>query len=204
MEVKITSAVSEANEPLLKVVGSGLEKYIFRYLNYPESGGNASEVAMIKKFAIAAREMTEKYLNKSLAEQTLVVVYDADHVKKQNYKVELPYCPLSSIPSVKILMQDSANDITLTAGSDYYLYGTNYPEIEFAVVTSTGTTKPKGYQITYVAGYGAANCQTIPDAITLVLAELCAKWYSNRGVGENILDYETQKKLNAYKGTLWI
>ena len=102
---------------------------------------------------VAARQLTESYLNRALIEQTIELV--------MNYwpsiEIELPRPPLISISSVVTL--DESNVATTYSSDNYYINTNAEPGI---LVLKRSVTAPintdrenSGYKITYKAGYGS-------------------------------------------------
>ena len=206
METVVKTDVTAGNEPLLQELTEGGEKYIYRHLKYKESEGNDDENALIAELSTTARELSEKELNKSLAEKTLQTFWTYDEAKRLKYKFELPFGPISTVTSVKVLYGDNSDPTTLTAYSDYYIHGNQYKTIKSASVSGTvSSSVVSGYLIEYVAGYGAANCETIPEALKALLARQAAQWFSERAE-ENalVLSHEIRKGLMQFSRKSWL
>ena len=204
MEVVVTTDVTEANEPLLKEIRSGGETWINQYIKYPTDGANADEIALIKDMCIAARELAEKELNRALASKTLTVYWELDEAKRQDFKVALPYGPISSISSVHVVYADDTADLALTENDDYYIYGNQYQDVWLAEIYGTaGTGEVAGYKISYVCGYDSTDCEGLPKAIKVIMASQMRKWYSKRD-GIYVLDIETKKALQQFSRKSWI
>jgi uncharacterized phiE125 gp8 family phage protein len=203
MEVTVTTDVTEANEPLLKVLRSGGEKWINKYITYP-SDGDADNLALINEMCIAARELSEKELNRALAEKTLTVFWELDEVKRQDFRVSIPYGPISAIDSVYIVYADGTADLELTANSDYYLFGNQYKDIWMAEVTGTaGTGEIAGYKVSYVCGYDSSGCEAIPKALKVIMASQVWQWYDKRA-DNLVLSAGTKKALQQFTRKSWI
>jgi len=86
---------------------------------------NTADDDLITNLGIAARESLEQYSGLSFGIKTLVAYYET-----YGQNVTLPYGPLDSITSV--VTKDADNTATtLTADSDYYLKGSEYPVFWF-------------------------------------------------------------------------
>jgi len=205
MEVTVVTPVSAANEPLLKVIRASGDLVINVYLEYPTTGGNADRLQQIKDMAVSARELFEKQINRSLASQVKRVFWTLDEVKRNNYRMSLPECPLSSITSVYVTYSDS-DDVELDAdNNDYYLVGDQYPDIQMSQVTGTaGTGYVSGYEVTYTCGYDATNCEAIPEALVTLMCKQVAQWYAKRDEYVPVLSSEIKKALAAYTRNTWI
>lgn len=203
MEVVVTTDVTAANEPILKALSS--DKWINRYISYPTSGGNADELAMITDMAIAARELCEKELDRALASKTLTVFWELDEVRRLNFRVTLPFGPISSITSVYITYADGGDDLELDVNDDYYIYGNQYKDVWMAEVIGTaGTGEIAGYKVTYVCGFDAKECEALPKALKVIMARQVAMWYAKRADYVPILDEEIIKALDQFSRKTWI
>jgi len=203
MEVVVTTDVEADKEPLLIALNS--EKWINQYIHYPTSGGDTDEIVLINEMAIAARELSEKELNLALAEKTLTVFWELDEVKRVNFRVTLPYCPLKSITTVSIVYSDGTADHELEENTDYYTYGNQYKDLWMAEVIGTaGTGEIAGYKVKYVCGFGATGCEKIPKALKLIMAKQMALWYTKRVDYIPVLDKEIKEALYAFTRKTWI
>ena len=203
MEVNITTDVTAANEPLLIALSS--EKWINQFLQYPTTGGDTEELAMINEMAKAARELCEKETNLSFAEKTITVFWELDELKRKDYKMPLPYGPISSISNVYIVYADGTDDYELEANTDYYLFGEQHKDIWMAEVIGTaGTGEIAGHKVVYTAGFGADTCEALPKALKVIMARQVAMWYSKRQEYIPVLDAEIKKALNLFTRKTWI
>jgi uncharacterized phiE125 gp8 family phage protein len=204
METVVKTAVTEANEPLLALVRESGAKYINQFITYPTSGGNSDELAMINKMCISVRELCQKELNISLAQQTLVTSWYLEEVKRKKFLLDIPYGPISSITSFVISYSDGSTDTTLTSGTDYYLEGNQYKRANVPKILSVGSGAVSCYKVEYVAGFGAAGCETIPEILKQIMAKQVVQWYAKRDDYTSVLSRETRNALQQFTKKLWI
>lgn len=206
MEINVTTDVTLENEPLLTDLVDSGEGYIFRFIKYPVTGGNTSEVALIKNLCVTVRVLSEKLIEKTLSEKTLSVFWPAKEVARKEYRVALPEGPISSITSLHVLYADGSTATELTEGTDFYVYGDQYKSIQVPKIVGIGDTSAiNGYRAVYVAGYGASGCDDMPGALKAIMARQVVEWFSNRGEeNADVLSSETRKALKAFTRNAWL
>lgn len=165
---------------------------------------SADEIADLNIKIKASREVCENYCGVALAAKTLLAWYDAKGVEENERYIELPFTPHSSITSVIPVDITGTDQTALEAGSGYYLYGNAGGEYEIYVPTILATVGDSvslsNYKVTYVCGYGAANCEGIPNIFKIVMAELIQGWWKNKGEEFiPVLTAEMRTNLTPYK-----
>ena len=198
---KIITDVSEADEPILKILSS--KRAIDKFLKYDDT--NTDETALITKMAIAARECCEKFLNISLAEKQIQVHFDAESVKRRNYRIELPYGPIKTIDEVIwIDSEGTTDDIDLNDG--YNLFGNLFKEIQFFKISGTfisGISKCD-YRVKYTVGYGIEDyTPNIPSAIEIAMMKLVYGWYHDRNNWLPVLTSDAENILLPFRRRAW-
>jgi uncharacterized phiE125 gp8 family phage protein len=129
----------------------------------------------------SARQMVEKYLNKTLIDTTLKAYYT-----NYNQRVWLPYGPHQSVTSVTRKRRNEST--TLTVNTDYYLLGDT---VKYLDLEPTGIINPPGLsrdeqalgwdlEVVFVAGYGAASTD-IPQPIKEAILKTIETNYDMRG-----------------------
>ena len=137
----------------------------------------SSEDTLIDGFIQAVREATEKFLGRSLINQTLTASLNV----WPKSPIELPRPPLVSITEVRTVGEDLSESVY---SSDNYYARTN-PEpgelvIKFEKTDPINTDRYfGGYEIEFVAGYGD-SADDVPEAIKLGIIMWCADIYENR------------------------
>lgn len=136
---------------------------------------------LIDDFIETARKNCEGYIGRALINQTITLKMDY----WPGNVIELPRPPLVSITAVETLDED---DTATTYSSDNYYTITE--AIPGKLVIKQGVTPPfqsgrdyGGYQIRFVAGYGAA-ASNVPAAIRTALIYWVARMYEDRVVSD--------------------
>ena len=118
----------------------------------------------------AAREAVEQYTGCSLASKTLVAQWD--ELPEDNV-IELPFGPVSSVTSVVVVDEDGTETALTTADDEYYDLGGIWKKLQINDVV----LDMERLKVTYVAGYGATGCPTLPSALkTAVLKEMATQY----------------------------
>lgn len=119
---------------------------------------------LIADLIVAARQMAEKYLRRTLITQTLIAYYS-----RLDEKTYVPNPPHQSIDEVKRIKLD--DETVLTVNNDYYVQGLDHKYL----LIGKPWELPAGHsprdrftswelKVTYVAGYGDAETD-VPKAI---------------------------------------
>ncbi len=171
MEVKTTTDLSA--EPILLAAAKNYIKATY--------GTDTVEDALIESMIKTARQLCEKYTNKSLGEKTLDIFYRSDEII--NNSVKLPYGPHKSITSVsRINQQGTATALVLN--TSYYSRGQSFLELEFLSNTinpwQEGSFLADDFKVTLVAGYGAAGTEALPQIFISAMYKLIGEWYLSR------------------------
>jgi hypothetical protein len=127
--------------------------------------------SLIYDLSRAARQVLESYTGLSFGVKTLSVQMDIDCDM-----VRLPYGPLQSVTSI-VLHTGFGNNETLTAGSDYELFGKLLHLNRSGVMT-----------ITYTGGY-----IDMPEDLIADIKRLVAWMFQNRGI-----QFETGDEIKSY------
>ena len=137
----------------------------------------STEDTLLDSFIVAVRQACEKYLGRSLLEQTIKLSLDF----WPSTVVELPMPPLLSVTQVRTLDEDDA--VTAYASSNYYVRTLTDPG---QIVLRQGSTPPintarwsGGIEIEYKAGYGTA-ATSVPAAIKEAIKLWATLVYENR------------------------
>ena len=196
MQVKIIADVS--TEPLTEAV-------IKNYIKYDES--DATEVALINNMAKAAREACERYTDLAFAQKTIEVHFENSEVKMtDSNRIVLPFAPHSSITYVKTVDYEGT-ETELTLNTSYYKFGlTRYElQIQNIVATVGMITTESDVKVKYVCGYGASECESIPQGLIIAMAKQVADWYENReAYAMSSLTNEVKQILNRYTVNVYI
>lgn len=124
----------------------------------------STEDSLITSLLKASRSIVEAYIKRKTTTSTVTVDYD-----ETSNRIYLPYLPIISVTSVKVLERDDT-ETDLTADTDYYVNG-DYIEIE---------KYGRRLEIVYDAGYGA-NASDVPEGIKTAIKELTLQAYDQRG-----------------------
>ncbi len=137
--------------------------------------GDAADDALITTLITAARQVAEQWLGRALISQTLRYLCD---VEPSLATLQLPRPPLVSITSIKTY--DDADSATAMPSSLY----TSEPGGRVALRQGALWPQPNrvmnGFEVIYVAGYGAA-ASDVPMAIRQGLLAHIAHLYTCRG-----------------------
>ena len=202
MHIQVSTDIELTAEPLLQLVAAGGESYIAQYTKEIAAETNASELALIKKMCVAARELCERETELTFGQKTLIAFYYPDDVEFRDRELDLPYGPVSSISEVLSISEDGETETTLTVGTGYYLLGGQFKRVSIPKVYTTqpGTnSKNDSIKITYVAGFGAADCETLPEVLKVAMAKQVTEWWHNRNNWIPVLHSEIREILQNYK-----
>ena len=206
MEVRVITDVGAANEPLLKVLGSGSTPIVHQFLKYENQSDNDTE--LIKKMAIASRVLAEKFLNLSLAEKTIEVFFPREYIKRRSLYIDLPYGPVSNITSVKSI-NDQGTEADLTLNDTYNILGKQFKTVRLFEITGTfnGVSAYCDYLVRYVAGYGVATegytTEAIPEAIVQAMLKSVFSWFNNRENWLPVLTEESKMMMYPFRRVAW-
>jgi len=207
IDIKVTSDVSAANEPILKVLSS--DKMVEKFIKYDDT--NAEETELIARMAKAARTTCEKFLGMSLAEKTLEVFVGRDYAKRRDWEFELPYGPVKlhattgDITSVYAVGLDRTETIQ-TLNTGYNIIGNQFAKIHLSTISGTfpNMAADCNYKLTYTAGYDIETyTEAIPEAIRLAMMKLVYGWYHNRDNWLPILTSEAEDILMSFRRRAW-
>lgn len=203
--------ITESNDTVIQeITYSGIKKYI-RVVAKPLIAAcefsaliqvwepNSTEDEMLTELITAGRLSVENDTGKKIMEQTWDYYPscwpDGDRIK-------IPFGNLTSVTSVKYKLSDwatSADDVTLTAGTDY-LVEANGTQCGFIVLPyqgswPSGTLHPSNpITIRFVCGY--ATAAEVPVSIKQAIKRWCTNNYMNRG--DDIIGYNTVKEDRTY------
>jgi len=205
IEIKVTSDVTEANEPILQLLST--KKMVEQYIKYTDT--NTEESALIVKMATAARVVCEQFLNMSLAQKTIQVFFSRDYAKRRGWRVSLPYGPVSlasgDITEVLAVGLDGT-ETAQTLNTGYYIVGNQFPEIQVFTISGTfpNNAADCNYKLTYTAGYGITNkTESLPESIRLAMEKLFYGWYHNRDNWIPVLTSEAEELLQPFCRRAW-
>jgi len=201
MYFEIDTDISLANEPLLQDAADSGETIIAQYMKELAANLNASEQGLLNKMVIAARVECEKYCQLSFGQKTRVAMYFPDDLEYYEHVIELPHGPISSITSIYPIDTDGTQLDALTSGSGYYKMGESFPQITIPKISSTAigaSFGDSGVKITYVCGYGASGCDTLPDNLLVAMCKQVAEWWHNRNNWIPVLHSEIREILIPY------
>ena len=134
--------------------------------------------ALLTSLITAARQLAEIYLGRALLTQTLRVLYDR---VPTGTALELPRAPLQSITSVKVY--DEADAATTLSAAQYMADSASQPGrlvLRPGYGWPSGFRRANGFEVQYVAGYGAL-ASDVPAAIRQSILAHVAYLYSQRG-----------------------
>lgn len=135
-----------------------------------EDADETEELSLITDLIKGVRVHIENRAGLALAEKTIVEYFDRD--ESNNYTLSV--APVISVDSVELL--DLEEDSTaLTLNSDYYLTGLYERRILYSGLSNTQTLK-----VTYKAGYGDTETETLPYDIKQAVLRQALQWYDNR------------------------
>ena len=139
----------------------------------------------------AAREAVEQYTGLSLASKTLIAQWNE---LPDDSTIELPYGPVSSVTSVVVVDEDGTETALTTADDEYYDLGGIWKRLQINdILLSVERIK-----VTYVAGYGATNCPTLPSALkTCILKEFATQYQYRENYTEGMTKQNEWQKLAA-------
>lgn len=155
---------------------------------------------LIEGLITAARDLLEKYTNKSFGEKTLEVFTDKSHL-------DLPYGPIVDIESV--------TDQDAIAITDYSIKGLDYKTIYFRggslenyyqrnkdQICDTGVVT--GHYVSYTTGYGSEGVSPLPPALKLAIKEQVREFYNNRGTDSEEINLTAKVLADPYCRRSWI
>jgi len=195
MKVKVKTDVS--SEPLSA-------NDIKEYLNKKEAWASAesTELALMCK---QARQLCEEFVGRSFALKTLQVWASEEEVRENSFYIELPGWPISSITSVTPYDSTGTAQTALTEGTGFFvegIAGMNQDIRVTEVISTVGDTNElSDYLIEYVAGYGATNCESLPEIFKLAMKTLVVAWWGNRDNWVPVISEEIKALLLPYVET---
>lgn len=131
-----------------------------------------AEDSLLNSLILAATEVIEGYLNRSLITQTWQLTYDQPPFESF---IELSRAPIQSIEGVT--SYDSSNQALLLEAEKYFLNNER-------LILNDGEAWPSnlrchdGLEVVYVAGYGA-NPEDVPEAIRQAILYQIGAFYEN-------------------------
>lgn len=168
-------------------------------------GTDAAKDAQINSMIKAARELMEQFCNLSLGSKVIEIFFHADEIMRQ--KIVLPYGPHSAMTTdyPKRVNQEGTGT-SLTLNTDYYKRGNQFWELEFLSSSvnpwSEGGFLDDDYIVRLTAGYGADNCEDLPEAFEQAIQLQVLRWYRNEFDG--ILSSDTKKVIAGYSRNTWL
>ena len=147
----------------------------------------ATDDSLITALIVAARNVAENELQRAIISQTWKLV-DATFPDGSN-ALDLPFPTLQSVTSVKY-WNTSGVQITLTAGTDYYVDTVGQPG-QIVPVTSWPATyaRPDAVEVVYVAGW--ANAAAVPQSVKQWMLLMVATMYDSRHAFGSARDAES-------------
>lgn len=140
-----------------------------------------SEDALLTLFIKAARELTEKYLGRSLLARTIVY---SMNVWPPNV-IQLPMPPLMEVCEVRTLDEDDV--VTVYSADDYYYRNIPQPgelRIRKGSAAPINTERDYGgFEIEYIAGYGDLVTD-VPESIITGIKHWATYINENRNPGD--------------------
>lgn len=150
----------------------------------------------------SARQMAEKWLNRSLITQTLQAYYSSF-----GDKVYLPFSPVQSVTSVKRILLNVTT--TLTVNEDYYVQGL---DDKFLMMSTPYRLQPGQsptdilrhweLQVEYKTGYGDAGSE-VPEIILEAIRKIVATNYEMRQNSSDTQHFrmpdDAKKLLSGYR-----
>jgi uncharacterized phiE125 gp8 family phage protein len=126
-------------------------------------------------FTRQSREWIEQYTGCSLGEKTIIAEFDRI---PSNGIIELPYGPVKSISSVKVVYEDTGETSeTLALNDDYYVTKSPWSELRVAYLSIYSRST---LQVQYIVGYGATGCPPLPIALKVAMMKDILDQYDNR------------------------
>jgi uncharacterized phiE125 gp8 family phage protein len=155
---------------------------------------STADDAVVFTLVRAAREAVEKYTGSSMAEKTLIAEWDE---LPDDNTVELPYGPIKSITSVVMVDEDGVAETLTTADDEYFSLGTIWKKLQI----NTIPLSTQRLKVTYVAGYGATGCPTLPSELkACMLKELATQYQYRENFTEDMVKQnEWQKSAAKYR-----
>ena len=183
---------SVATEPLA-------DTYIKNYLK--QDSPSTNELALIQSIKKAARELCEPIANRAFARQTLLVTFDRGDFYEN--KIVLPRGPVYNISSVKAYDVEGT-ETELTLNTNYYKYGTDFPELE---IGACSTTVPVGlvsgyvrYKVQYITGYTDEDPYKLPELYMIAMGKLASEWYHQRHDWIPVMTSQVREMIQNYSG----
>ena len=139
-----------------------------QYLKVSET--NTAEDALIADMIKAARVYFEKRTGLALAEKTIIEYFN----KESSGQYVLNVAPIVSVNAV-VLLDLEETETAWVLNENYYLTGL-YERIIMSNDVSDNTT----LKVTYKAGYGETETETLPYDIKNAILRQTLQWYDNR------------------------
>jgi len=195
VEIKVITDLSA--EPVLLAVAKNYVAATY--------GTDAAEDAKLTSMIKVARQLMEKYCNLSLGSKVIEIFYHADEVILK--RIKLPYGPHSAMTATYPKRVNQVGTATsLTLNTDYYKRGNQFWELEFLSSSvnpwSEGALTSDDYLIRLTAGYGAENCEALPEAFIQAIKLQVLRWYRHEYDG--VLWPEVKRIIAAYSKNLWL
>ena len=134
------------------------------------SDTDAGETSLIEDMIKGARVYIEKQTGLALAKKTIIEYFSQEYTREYVLSV----APFVSIGTVEVLdLEETATALTLNG--DYFLKGLYERIIITGLVTSASQLK-----VTYDAGYGEDETETLPFDIKQAILRQVIQWYDNR------------------------
>ncbi|TSA54096.1 MAG: hypothetical protein D4R45_04490 [Planctomycetaceae bacterium] len=175
---------------------------VFNFIKF-EDTSNTSEIALIMSMIASVRTHFERRTGLSFMEKTYETLFKID-----DKPFVLPIQPIISVDKVELVDQ-YGEKTELTLDTDYYKRGLY--EIEIFTSSMAGWTNPltsfSGYYdlfVTYKAGYGHGDTETLPFDLRDAMMKQIKQWYDNR---DDFYEFKIlgsiEKILNTYKTRLF-
>lgn len=151
---------------------------IVQYIKFTDTEATA-EVTLIENMIKACRAHIEKRTGLSFASRTYETLF-----KAMDKPFIIPITPVISVDKVETVdYQGMKTELTLNSG--YYKRGLYQIEIQTAEMTGLSNVWTEGSGIsdllvTYKAGYGHIDTETLPEPLKEAVKRQVAQWYDNR------------------------
>ena len=140
---------------------------------------SAPEQSLIENMIKACRQHFERKCGLSFAQKTFETLF-----RPWDKPFILPVMPVITVDKVETVDYQGTKE-ELTLNSEYYKRGTMQVEIQTSSVTGLSNPWRDGESsydllVTYKAGYGHANTETLPEALREAMRRQVMQWYDNR------------------------
>jgi uncharacterized phiE125 gp8 family phage protein len=140
---------------------------------------NTAEVTLIENMIKACRQLFERRCGLSFKERTYETLF-----KPFDRPYIIPITPVISVDKVETV-DYTGTKTELTLNSGYYKRGLYQVEIQTSEMTglsSPWTSGAGSYDllVTYKAGYGHTDTETLPEALKEAMRRQVMQWYDNR------------------------